>query len=110
MGQKSQVGRIEATAMRPWAGGVCWVAGGTRDRLPVIDVRCVGCEAMVPGGEGPTHPYMWSAAGRWERYCSLGESKGRLSGEESIGIVQDLVDSFAVQHSTNTNRRNVQSV
>jgi len=84
------------------------VAGGTG--CPMIDVRCVGCEAMVPSGESPTHPYMWSAAGRWERYCSLGESKGRLSGEESIGIVQDLVDSFAVQHATNTNRRNVQSV
>jgi hypothetical protein len=108
MGQKSQVGGIDATATRSWAGGVCWVAGGTG--CPMIDVRCVGCEAMVPSGESPTHPYMWSAAGRWERYCSLGESKGRLSGEESIGIVQDLVDSFAVQHATNTNRRNVQSV
>jgi hypothetical protein len=76
----------------------------------MIDVRCVGCGAMVPGGEGPIHPYMWSAAGCWERYCSLEEWKGRLSGEESIGIVQDLVDSFAVQHATNTDRRNVQSV
>jgi hypothetical protein len=38
------------------------------------------------------------------------EWKGRLSGEESIGIVQDLVDSFAVQHATSTDRRNAQSV
>jgi len=42
----------------------------------MIDVRCVGCGAMVPGGEGPIHPYMWSAAGCWERYCSLEEWKG----------------------------------
>ena len=73
-------------------------------------MRCEGCGALVRAGEGVTHAYIDSAPGCWERYCSLEEWKGRLSGEESIGIVQDLVDSFAVQHATNTDRRNVQSV
>jgi hypothetical protein len=76
----------------------------------MVEVRCVGCEALVPGGEGPSHPYMVSAAGCWERYCSLEEWKSCLGGEELIGIVQDLVDCFAVQHATSTDRRNVQSV
>ena len=81
-----------------------------RSRCPMVEVRCVGCKAMVPDSEGPSHPYMASAAGCWERYCSLEEWKGRLTGEGSIGVVQDLVDSFAVQHATNTDRRNVQSI
>ena len=73
-------------------------------------MRCEGCGALVRVGEGPTHAYIDSAPGCWERYCSLEEWKGRLTGEGSIGIVQDLVDTFAVQPATNTDRRNVQSV
>ena len=65
---------------------------------------------MVPGGDGPVHAYMSSAQGCWERYCSLEEWKSGLAGPASIGIVQDLVDSFAVQHATSTDRRNTQSV
>lgn len=65
---------------------------------------------MVPDGEGPTHAYMVSAAGCWEPYCSLEDWKSQLTGEEAIGIVQDLVDCFAVQHASNPDRRNHQSV
>ncbi len=65
---------------------------------------------MVPGGDGPIHAYMVSAPGCWERYCSLEEWKSGLTGPALIGIVQDLVDSFAVQHATSTDRRNTQSV
>lgn len=65
---------------------------------------------MVPGGDGPVHAYMLSAPGCWARYCSLEEWKSGLAGPASIGIVQDLVDSFAVQHATSTDRRNTQSV
>jgi hypothetical protein len=53
---------------------------------------------------------MLSAPSCWERYCSLEEWKCGLAGEASIGIVQDLVDSFAVQHATSSDRRNPQSV
>ena len=73
-------------------------------------VRCQGCGALVRAGEGPTHAYIDSAPGCWERYCSLWDWRSQLTGEGSIGIVQDLVDSFAVQHATNTERRNRQSV
>ena|GEM_PF-6908480 len=83
-----------------------WPTGGSALR----EVRCVGCGAMVPGGDGPIHAYMVSAPGCWERYCSLEDWKSGLTGAASIGIVQDLVDSFAVQHATSTDRRNVRSV
>ena len=46
------------------------------------DMSCLGCEAMVPEGEG-THTYMLSATGCWERYCSLGAWKAGLAGEEA---------------------------
>lgn len=77
---------------------------------PVAEVCCVGCGATVPGGEGPRHAYMLSAASSWERYCSLEDWKAGLVGEEAIGVVQDLVDCFAVQHAANPERRNRQSV
>ena len=91
----SQAARRRAARWCPWLDG---------------GVRCDGCGAPVRAGDGPTHAYIDSAPGCWERYCSLEEWKGRLTGEGSIGIVQDLVDSFAVQHATSADRRNVQSV
>jgi hypothetical protein len=54
------------------------------------DVRCLGCGAMVPERGGPTHAYMLSAAGCWERYCSLEDWKAGLTGEQAIVTVQDL--------------------
>ena len=76
----------------------------------MIDVRCSGCGAIVPDQEGPTHAYMLSAAGCWERYCSLEDWKVELARKGTVGIVQDLVDCFAVQHAANPERRNRQSV
>ncbi len=73
-------------------------------------MRCPGCGAVVPERAGPTHAYMLSAAGCWERYCSLEDWKAGLTGERAIVTVQDLVDSYAVQHATNSDRRNRQSV
>ncbi len=76
----------------------------------MVSVRCVGCGAIVPEVDGPTHAYMTAAPGCWARYCSLEDWKAILSGEDAIGVVQDLVDCFAVQHATNPERRNRQSV
>ncbi len=73
-------------------------------------VRCLGCGATVPDDVGPIHAYMTAAPGCWARYCSLEEWKSSLTGAASIGIVQDLVDSFGVQHTTSADRRNTQSV
>jgi len=53
---------------------------------------------------------MISAAGCWEEYCSLEDWKAGLIGEQAIVTVQDLVDSYAVQHATNPDRRNRQSI
>lgn len=74
------------------------------------DVRCPGCGAVVPERNGPTHPYMLSAAGCWEQYCSLEAWKAGLIGEQAIATIQDLVDSYGVQHATNPDRRNRESV
>jgi hypothetical protein len=74
------------------------------------NARCPGCGALVPQSDVPTHTYMHSAAGCWERYCSLEEWKAGLTGEQAIVTVQDLVDCYAVQHPTNRDRRNRQSV
>ncbi len=76
----------------------------------MTEIRCIGCGVLVPDVAGPRHAYMLSAPGCWQRYCSLEDWKGELSGAESIGVVQDLVDSFAVQHAASTDRRNTQSV
>lgn len=73
-------------------------------------VRCLGCGATVPDDVGPIHAYMTAAPGCWARYCSLEDWKASLSGEEAISVVCDLVDCFAVQHATNPERRNRQSV
>lgn len=73
-------------------------------------VRCLGCGATVPDDVGPIHAYMTAAPGCWARYCLLEDWKASLSGEEAIGVVCDLVDCFAVQHATNPERRNRQSV
>jgi hypothetical protein len=65
---------------------------------------------MVSKLDGPTHAYMLSATGCWERYGSLEDWKAGLGGDDGIDTVQDLVDSYAAQHATNVDRRNRQSV
>ena len=76
----------------------------------MTEIRCIGCGALVPDVAGPCHAYMLSVPSCWQRYCSLEDWKAELSGQESIGVVQDLVDSFAVQHAASTDHRNTQSV
>jgi len=77
---------------------------------PMRDAGCLGCGAMVPERDRSTHAYVVSAAGCWEQYCSLEDWKAGLIGEQAIVTVQDLVDSHAVQHATNSDRRNRHSV
>jgi Family of unknown function (DUF5946) len=65
---------------------------------------------VTPDVGGPVHAYLLAAPGCWERYCALEEWKATLVGDSASDLAQDLVDCYAVQHATNTDRRNRQSV
>ncbi len=73
------------------------------------EVRCFGCGATVPDVDGPVHAYILAAPGCWSLYCSLLDVKFEGAGERT-GRPQGLVDAYAAQHGTNTERRNRQSV
>lgn len=74
------------------------------------EARCEGCGALVPAVDGPQHPYIAAAPGCWATYCSLQDWTAALSADDAVTVVQDLVDAYAVQHATNPDRRNRQSV
>lgn len=75
----------------------------------MAEVQCFGCGATVPDVDGPTHTYMLAAPGCWRLYSSL--LAMTLPGAvATTGPPQGLVDAYAAQHGTNTERRNRQSV
>ncbi len=63
---------------------------------------CVGCGAVVPRSDGPTHEYIGASPGCWSIF---GEVTARSSP-----VHQLLVDSYAVQHPGAPSRRSIQSV
>jgi Family of unknown function (DUF5946) len=66
---------------------------------------------MVPDAVGPVHAYMHASPGCWALYCGLEDWKASLAaGHDAPTLIQHLVDSYAVQHATNPDRRNRQSV
>jgi hypothetical protein len=66
---------------------------------------------MVPDGPGPVHAYMHASPGCWALYCGLEDWKASLgAGHDAPTLSQHLVDSYAVQHAANPDRRNRQSV
>ena len=74
------------------------------------EVRCFGCGAQVPDQEGPTHTYMLSAPGCWALYGSVLAWRNTLAASGEFTAAQRIVDTYAVQHATNPDRRNRQSV
>jgi hypothetical protein len=76
----------------------------------VGEVRCFGCGGLVPDTGGPVHGYMLAAPGCWSLYTGLEDWKTMLSGPRGIDAAQWTVDSYAVQHATNPDPRNRQSV
>ncbi len=71
-------------------------------------VRCVGCGALVPDIDGPTHPYIGASPGCWQAY---GELLARDYGEgRAPPSVELAVDAYAVQHPGVPGRRSSQSV
>ncbi len=70
-------------------------------------IRCLGCGAMVPDIDGPTHEYMLSAPGCWTIF---GEVAAREYEHGSPDLRRLTVDAYAVQHPGTTDRRAIQSV
>jgi hypothetical protein len=72
------------------------------------EIPCIGCGAMVPDTDGPTHRYMGSSPGCWEAFGVL------LAMEyESAGYWRShqlTVDAWAVQHPGVESPRTLQSV
>lgn len=56
-------------------------------------VPCVGCGALVPDIDGPTHRYIGASPGCWAIYTELGA--GGLPASELSTMA---VDAYAVQH------------
>ncbi len=70
-------------------------------------IRCVGCGALVPDIEGPTHEYMLSAPGCWATFNEVAVQQYEIA---SFDLRRMAVDAYAVQHPGTSDRRAVQSV
>ena len=69
---------------------------------------CVGCGALVPDIEGPTHRYIGASPGCWAAY-------GRLSERETSDFRymrhhQLTVDAYCVQHPGEPSSQSIRSV
>lgn len=70
--------------------------------------RCRGCGVVLTSVDGPTHPYMLGSAACWEVY---GEILAGDYGERGYPPIHRLVvDTYAVQHPGQPDRRAIQSV
>jgi Family of unknown function (DUF5946) len=71
-------------------------------------LRCMGCQALFPTMDGPTHAYMQSTPGCWASY---GLVLAREYGDPGCFAVHRLtVDAYAVQHPGVPGRQSIQSV
>ncbi len=71
-------------------------------------VDCVGCGAMVPDLDGPTHRYIGASPGCWAAY-------GRLSEQEASDFRymrhhQLTVDAYCAQHPGEPSPQSIRSV
>ena len=78
--------------------------------MAMSEVRCFGCGALVSATHGPVHAYMLAAPGCWALYGSTLEEQHANDAGRQPEVSQWLVDAYAAQHATNTDRRNRQSV
>jgi hypothetical protein len=70
-------------------------------------IRCLGCGALVPDIDGPTHEYMLSAPGCWSLFNQVAVLQYEIA---SFDLRRMAVDAYAVQHPGTIDRRAVQSV
>lgn len=68
----------------------------------------MGCGALVPDVDGPTHLYIGTSPGCWAIH---GELSARAYADRRYAPVhQQMVDAYAVQHPGKPERRAIQSV
>jgi hypothetical protein len=70
-------------------------------------IHCLGCGALVPDIDGPSHEYMLSAPGCWATFNEVAVLQFEIG---SFDLRRMAVDAYAVQHPGTTDRRAVQSV
>jgi hypothetical protein len=69
---------------------------------------CIGCGALVPDVDGPTHRYIGASPGCWAAY---GELLAReFSDARAYAAHRLTVDTYAVQHPGVPSRLSIQSV
>ncbi|HKI85790.1 MAG TPA: DUF5946 family protein [Thermoanaerobaculia bacterium] len=72
-------------------------------------IACHGCGAEVEDLPGKPHPYFGASAGCWEVYCKiLAKEYGEYGYPEPAH--QLTVDTYAVEHPGQPERRSIQSV
>lgn len=76
-------------------------------REPTATTACFGCGAVVPDIDGPTHAYLLSAPGCWQRFGEV--LAAEFSNPARWPAHQLTVDTYAVQHPS-PDRRGRQSV
>jgi hypothetical protein len=75
----------------------------------ITRTRCVGCGAVLPRHDGPTHAYMLSSPACWAAFGEL--LAHEYSDPNRMTTHRLSVDTYAVQHPGDPeNRRAVQSV
>ena len=70
-------------------------------------IHCLGCGALVPDSDGPTHEYMLAAPGCWSLFNEVAVQQYEIA---SFDFRRLAVDAYAVQHPGTTDRRAIQSV
>ena len=71
-------------------------------------MRCPGCGGLFKESDGPTHRYMTSIPGCWERYG--GVLAREYSDPRLLPTHRLSVDTYAVQHPGSDSRQAIQSV
>lgn len=75
----------------------------------ISEVTCFGCGALVPNIQGPTHKYMLSSPGCWQIYGQI-LAKEYDPQQYNADIHRVTVDTYAVTHPGNNERKAIQSV
>ena len=71
-------------------------------------IPCIGCGALVPQQDGPTHRYMESSPGCWAIYC---EVLAQEYSDIAFATAHRLtVDAYAVQHPGTPSPQSIQSI
>ena len=69
---------------------------------------CPGCDAQMPGLDGPTHEYIGASAGCWEAYGRLLEKE--YGDFRYMKFHQSNVDAYCCQHPGKPSPQSIRSV